>query len=291
MKKILFIFLLAYSPIALGECWLSLFTAAIKTNTELAALVKADKKVVDAWRLLFEQGEKETLKNLDELKNVAGHLDEINEAGSYQQWKLFSSTRRKLTVKDISQLGSAGGTIKITLADEAGNVVGELKRVPGTENIFNYYFTDFNGLTGIIKNQQYSLQSVAKLINSASPGNFKIPSGETILYMDFNLPKNVRDNYSGLGKLMFDDAYTYHASNGKVDGIYGEWIKNADLYPDDGGVSVNLQIFWQEATGGLSHAQAALKSITGQWALTKGFSKVDFVIEPSAERVEVIFRK
>jgi hypothetical protein len=35
------------------------------------------------------------------------------------------------------------------LIDEAGNLVGELKRVPGVGKEFNYYFTDYNGANGV----------------------------------------------------------------------------------------------------------------------------------------------
>lgn len=115
------------------------------------------------------------------------------------------------------------------MIDEAGNLVGELKRVPGVGKEFNYYFTDYNGANGVTKNKQYVLQSKSKIITSASPGNYRIPTGQNILYMDFNLPKNISANYSGLGKMMFDDAFTYYNRSNKIDGIYGECIKSHAL--------------------------------------------------------------
>jgi hypothetical protein len=198
--------------------------------------------------------------------------------------------RRTLKAKDASKIGSAGSTIKIELIDEAGTLVGELKRVPGAGKEFNYYFTDYNGANGVTKNKQYVLQSKSKIITSASPGNYSVPSGQNILYMDFNLPKNISDNYSGLGKMMFDDAFTYYNRSNKIDGIYGEWIKNADLYQDYGGMSVNLKRFQDALSAGMSREQAAFKTVSGEWALSMGFSKVEFVTDVKPERVEVIFK-
>lgn len=142
----------------------------------------------------------------------------------------------------------------------------------------------------LTKNRQCVLQS--KIVTSASPGNYSIPSGRNVLYMDFNLPKNICDNYSGLGKMMFDDAFTHYNRSNKIDGIYGEWIKSVDPYKDYGGLSVNLKRFQNSYTSGLSKEQAAFKTITGEWALSKDFSNVDFeVFDLEQGRVEVIFNK
>lgn len=108
--------------------------------------------------------------------------------------------------------------------------------------------------------------------------------------MDFNLPKNISDNYGGLGKVMFDDAFTYHNRSNKIDGIYGEWIKDSDLYQDYGGMSVNLKRFLDAVNAGAPRDQAAFKTVTGEWALSKGFVKVEFTVAPTDSRVEVIFR-
>lgn len=210
----------------------------------------------------------------------------------------FKKTRTTLQFADNVTVGASGGTMKFGLVNESGQTVAELKRVPAAGgDEFSYYFTDFNGNGNLIKNQQYDLRSTAEIYSSSDINAYNIDanleSGQSFLHMDFNMPANVVEEYSGVGKLMFDDALTNFSNKTNIDGIHGEWLKIEDAYSDFGGLSVNLQKYQKAIAGGMTREQAAFETITGKWAKSKGYTKVEFVegAYDVNERVEVIFRK
>jgi hypothetical protein len=92
--------------------------------------------------------------------------------------------------------------------------------------------------------------------------------------------------------LKIEDAFVLYSRSGKIDGIYGDWIKS-DLYQDYGGMSLNLSRFQNALNSGMTREEAAFKTITGEWARSKGFTKPRFVEEvyKPSDRVEIIFEK
>jgi hypothetical protein len=173
---------------------------------------------------------------------------------------------------------------------EVGVVVGREKNNRLVFHLEEYVFDP---------SKKIDLKSFAKL---AVPGEDNIPNNQNILYFDLDIPNEInqalRANREYLGKVsigyaMFTDGYNFYTNKtGKsLDGIYGEWIKS-DEYKDYGGESLNLKRFREALEGGATREEAAFATITGKWAASKGYNKVEFVITPDPkERVEVIFRK
>ena len=177
-----------------------------------------------------------------------------------------------------------------------GKIIGTLKGIENGIGEIEYIMKDLEFFPG----KEVDLESYANFANKAN-----ILPNEKILYMDFNIPKEIRDalknneEYLGkvsLGKAMFDDAFEkYTKKAGKdLDGIYGEWIVSSN-YPN--GLSFNLEKYRQgllETLDKTKYAtieeQAAFKTITGKWAASKGYTKAQ-IVRSSADRVEVIFRK
>ena len=108
------------------------------------------------------------------------------------------------------------------------------------------------------------------------------------------MPKVVNENISGLGKIMADDAYKLLDDKVGVDGFYGIWMKDADLYADYGGESINLTKFKEALNKGLTKEEAAFETITGKIAKEKGFTAIKF--DPNfdmsnLDEVDLIFYK
>lgn len=140
--------------------------------------------------------------------------------------------------------------------------------------------------------------------------------GKNILYADLYVPKVLNDTFQAnkldltdisLGKTMLDDGYAVLKKDlGKdLDGIYAEWLKSS-AYKDFGGESVNLTKL-KEAMNGKAITKenlekAAMATVTGKWAASKGFTKAMVVSKSEIyefldnninllEQLEVIFIK
>jgi hypothetical protein len=170
------------------------------------------------------------------------------------------------------------------------------------------------------KRLSYSLKDFfANPSGTTSLGSFSeladkvtVPKTLNVLYMDFFIPKSVNDLIKAqedlFGKVsvgfeMFDDSYKFFKVKvGKeLDGIYGEWIKSP-AYAEYGGESINLKRFRDAINAGETDEVAAFKTVTGEWANSKGFTKVKFFknqneFTPQLDRfdlnnrVEVLFYK
>ena len=108
------------------------------------------------------------------------------------------------------------------------------------------------------------------------------------------MPKVVNDNISGLGKIMNTDSFKFLDDKVEIDGFYGLFKKDADLYADYGGESINLTKFKNALAQGMTKEEAALETTIGKFAKEKGFNKVlfskDFNID-NLDEVHLIFLK
>jgi hypothetical protein len=195
--------------------------------------------------------------------------------------------REKIELLDKSQLGVAN---KLWLVNKSNEKVAYLTRdmKSGAKRIT--YFLNNNMKTGNLDLGRYDLNCKCKLV--AVP----LDSGEVeyILELDFNIPIKINNTYSGLGEIIFDDAHEMVKKSKKTpdpDGMYGLWVENNPYYANYGGKSLNLMKFWKAKKEGLSNEDSAFKTITGQWALKQGYTKVDFLDEPSEGFVNVKFFK
>lgn len=131
--------------------------------------------------------------------------------------------------------------------------------------------------------------------------------GEKILSIDIKLPIEVSRNIKGLGKHLFDDAFTYFnlhpfkdGTPAGLTGVKGWWLRIDDYYSDYGGISVNLQKFINAKLDGLSDVEAAFETVTGGWIKSHNWNNVEikdmFYINPQnpifeeLEEVKVIFK-
>jgi hypothetical protein len=106
---------------------------------------------------------------------------------------------------------------------------------------------------------------------------------------------------------MLDDGYAVLKKDlGKdLDGTYGEWLNNPG-YKDFGGESVNLtklkEVMGNQKITKENLEKAAMETVTGKWATSKGFTKAVVVSEPKVyeniddninllKQLEVIFIK
>ena len=76
----------------------------------------------------------------------------------------------------------------------------------------------------------------------------------------------------------------------QVDGIFGYWIRDANLYSEYGGQSINLKQFWKAVDEGATYEEAAFKTFTGKWAEKNEFSKI-VLKEIRPENVIIKFKK
>lgn len=209
----------------------------------------------------------------------------------------LNGIKTSINFSNPTLMGSPGGSLIFDMVDGSGNFIGQLKRVPGGGgNNFSYFYTDHIGGNGLIKNHQYSLNSQVSpafiVATSMDAPDLQIPVGEKILYGDLQVPILVNTNVSGLGKSMFEDAFKYFDNFFNLDGLYGAWKSDPDLYADYGGESINLTKFKQALASGSSPHQAAFATITGQWAQLKGLNDVEFIDFDisNLNEVNVIFR-
>ncbi len=257
---------------------------------------------VKAWKVLLEH--KSLRTNVGELEIVSKYLSDnpnvsldflISEIPSSlslaKVWvKRLDGKRIKVLPTSISQLGQSGGAVLIDLQDELGNSIGKLKRITESGgNKFSYYYTDYVGGNGLIKNHQYKLNPDNVSNFELSPAGIINPNNDNILYGDLLPPLSVNDNVSGLGKTMFDDAFIYFDNQVELDGVYGYWKVDADYYADYGGESINLTKFKEALSQGMSYEEAAFQTITGPWTAEKGFNSVEIldILPPNANATNI----
>jgi hypothetical protein len=199
--------------------------------------------------------------------------------------------RIKIKLADESLLGTGGNTLKMDLVNEAGEKIGELKRVNRQRNTVGYVFTDNIGGNGVVKNAKNDTKCVFEVMTSEHPGA-PLPPGVTTFYADMNIPINVNKKFAGLGKLMYDDAFAYLSQKNTFDGIYDFYLVDADLYGAWGGESINYTQFMDAIKSGLTKEKAAFKTIGGKWAESKGFTKPVFLgDEKVIDQIHILFTK
>ncbi|TPN89251.1 fibronectin type III domain-containing protein [Aquimarina algicola] len=252
-----------------------------------------------------------TLKDQVVLKQITGFGNEVkllSEQGYVYDTIKFrfikninnSSNIVKKIVQpvNINDLGKANIN-KFSLIDEAGNITGELKRVIGKGGKeLRYFYTDFIGGNGLIKNQQYKMSPSHipnyEIIDPSLYLEYSKLKSKDILYGDLQMPKVVNNNVSGLGKIMNTDAFKLLDNKVEIDGFYGLFKKDVNLYKDYGGESINLTKFKEALNQGMTKEQAAFETTIGKFAKEKGFNKVefdpDFTID-NLDEVHIIFYK
>ena len=203
-----------------------------------------------------------------------------------------SSVRKIVSLSDANQLGKAN---KVELIDDTGESIGYITRNMryGAKKGITYEFNATKEAGLIKKGSKLDLQAEVKLLDNESAKGYRlnVKEGEEILYCDFNIPPKVTEQYSGIGKILFDDAYTFMKNSKKVpdiDGMFGVWAKNPDFYVHYGGESINLKKFWKAFDEGKTLKEAAFETITGDWARQNKYTKVEFQGRP--ERGEVIIK-
>lgn len=226
-------------------------------------------------------------------------LQDGNVIGFGRVTSVVRNSKKIVKLANVNDLGRIDGNVKMLLIDETGNVVGQLKRVIGKNGIeIRYFYTDFEGGKGLIKNQQYRMSPEGvpnyEIIYPSQFPDLNLRKSKRILYGDLQMPKAVNDNVSGLGKIMAEDAYVVLSKKVGIDGFYGLWIKDAKLYAKYGGESINLTKFKEALSKGMTKEKASFQTITGKFAAKKGLNKVEF--EPTfninnLDEVHVIFYK
>lgn len=211
-------------------------------------------------------------------KNVA--QDKWTDIKKWFKNSSIGEAKKVVKPQNVDDLGKASVS-KFSLLDELGEVTGELKRIIGKGGKeVRYFYTDFKGGNGLIKNQQYKMSPVEvpnyEIIDASQYADLNIPIGKDILYGDLQMPKVVNDNVKGLGKIMSEDAYKLLDNKAEIDGFYGLWKKDANLYADYSGESVNLTKFKEALNKGMTKEQAAFETITGKFAKQKGFNNIEF---------------
>ncbi len=206
--------------------------------------------------------------------------------------------KKSVKIANVDDIGKASIS-QFSLLDETGNVTGELKRVIGKGGKeVRYFYTDFKGGNGLIKNQKYKMSPSYipnyEILDVKLLDNFDNLSIKDILYGDLQMPKVVNDNVSGLGKIMSEDAYKLLDDKVDIDGLYGLWKKDPNLYADYGGESINLTKFKNALKNGMTETEAAFETVTGKVAKKKGFNKVQFSKDfniNNLDEVHLIFLK
>ncbi len=206
--------------------------------------------------------------------------------------------KKSVQLANIDDLGKASVS-SFSLIDEMGNITGELKRVIGKGGKqIRYFYTDFKGGNGLIKNHKYKMSPSQipnyEILDAKLLDNFDNLSVKDILYGDLQMPKAVNSNIKGLGKIMSDDAYRLLDDKVEIDGFYGLWKKDANLYADYGGESINLTKFKNALKNGMTKTEAAFETVTGKVAKKKGFNKVQFSKDfniNNLDEVHLIFLK
>lgn len=249
----------------------------------------------------------ETAEEAKEIRRVANEANELVEIEtgkdvskmSEKEFEKFTkqlvlNNRKTIILADINQLGSAN---KIELLDETGENVAYITRNMqyGAKKGITYNFNAIKEAGTIKKGSKIDLKCEVKLLDSESAKKLRlnVKEGEEILYSDFNIPSKINEQYSGLGKIVFDDAHTFMKNSKKVpeiNGMFGVWLKHPEYYVHYGGESINLKKFWKAVDSGMNEEKAAFETITGKWAKENGYTKVVF-FEKNKQEVIIKFLK
>lgn len=214
-----------------------------------------------------------TKKEIDEL---AGKLKKLGEADAkkYLDELIKLSKRKRLKVSnidDLGKLGKNGAPVKLSLVDDLGKKIGELTRNLKQNKLI--YSLKLN-------NSKRNVNLEVSLFEKTNPYNLPVKEGEKILYGDLFIPTKITDEVTGIGKIVLDDSLAFfknHSNFGKVDGNFGVWLKDDDLYRAYGGESVNLKKFWEAMAKNNNNVElSAFETFTGKWAKDNGFARVLF---------------
>ena len=194
--------------------------------------------------------------------------------------------RIKIKVKNIQDVGKQTNKVLLTVVDYLGNKIGTLVRTVGLKGRRVIY--KFNG---------EDINCFADLMNANIGKEYELPikHGENLFFVDFNIPKNLTDQFSGLGEIMLDDALAFFKGNKKlpsVDGTLDLYIKSTN-YSEYGGKSIILEQFWKGVDSGFSIKEAAFSTFAGDWAKKNKFDKVWFdpIEKPTRDKVLLKFLK
>jgi|GEM_PF-1642409 len=274
-----------------GYGWLANLWIAFSITVDLASLGLPNlSKIAKEGNAAAEHAE--TAKDVKEIKKVADEANKIVKAEtgkdvsrmSEKQFESFTkqiiqNNRKLITLADVNQLGTA---TKIELIDITGENIGYITRnmrYPAKKTI-RYQFSATKESEPIKVGNKIDLQCEVKLLDSklAQKINLKVNDGEEIMYLNLNIPPKINDQYSGLGKIIFDDAHAFLKSSNKIpeiNGMFGHWVKNPSLYAHYGNESINLKKFWKAYDNGMSETEAAFETITGKWAKENGYTKAN----------------
>ncbi len=227
---------------------------------------------------IFEGTEKEVNIFIEEVaKKTDGqkYLDELAE---------LTRKRTKVFVENISDIGSQNNKTTLKLIDSSGNEIGNLTRTISDKGRRVIY---------MLNNKE--IESYVMLLNQNLGKTFELPvkHGENLIFVDFNIPKGVTDEVSGLGKIMLDDALIFFKGNKKfpsVDGTLDLYMKSS-TYSDYGGQSIILNQFWKAMVrNGGDIDEAAFSTFAGEWARNNGFKRIwyDSVNHPLTEEEVMI---
>ncbi|SEM46936.1 hypothetical protein SAMN05421856_103400 [Chryseobacterium taichungense] len=225
-------------------------------------------------KLEGKTAESETKEVFDDLEN---ELEErIPKETKIEDLKAKGNPRKNVTISNIDDIGKQAAKVEFQLVDELGFSIGKIERESvtygGVQRRLNYKIK----LKKIFSKDS---QAFTTLMNKGATQTYDLPMlpFEDIMYADFNITTRVTSEYSGLGELMLDDAYKFYSTSKdieSVDGLFGVWLENADLYSGYGGKSVNLIKFWEAVDAGKSYEEAAFETFTGQWSRKNGFTKI-----------------
>ena len=196
-----------------------------------------------------------TKKEIDEL---AGKLKKLGEADAkkYLDELIKLSKRKRLKVSNIDDLGKKNGELTRNL--KQNKLIYSLK----------------------LNNSKRNVNLEVSLFEKTNPYNLPVKEGEKILYGDLFIPTKITDEVTGIGKIVLDDSLAFfknHSNFGKVDGNFGVWLKDDDLYRAYGGESVNLKKFWEAMAKNNNNVElSAFETFTGKWAKDNGFARVLF---------------
>ncbi len=238
--------------------------------------------------------------------------------------KLFLDDAAKILkakgVKGVEEYFENTGTVlsKKRLHSQTGETfICNLVRKKEINKYYYYEIEDFQyGIQNWNRKQNLKSERFECFVALADKPNVAETVGKNILYADLYVPKALNDTFQAnkldltdisLGKTMLDDGYAVLKKDlGKdLDGIYGEWLNNPG-YKDFGGESVNLtklkETMGKQKITKENLEKAAMETVTGKWAASKGFTKAKVVSEPEVykylnndinllKQLEVIFIK
>lgn len=277
-----------------GYGWLANLWIAFSVTTDLASFGLPNlSKIAKEGKIAAELAE--TAEDAKQIKRVADEANKLvkaetgkdvskmteKEFDQFIKYKVVNE-RQLVNIADKNQLGTA---TKIELVNDTGENIGYITRnmrYPSKNTIrYQFYATKESGTIKI--GSKIDLKCEIKLLDSQSAKkmNLHVKEGEEILYLNLNIPPKINNQYSGLGKIIFDDANIFLKSSEKIpkiNGMFGHWVKNSEMYAHYGGESINLRKFWKAIDGGMKPKDAAFETITGKWAKENGYTKVDIQI-------------